>query len=323
MEEEKRYIEEDEIDLYELWEVLVKRKRLIWGIFFVVVIIALVISFLLPKVYEVRASVMPYKIFSLNNSSITSPQEIAKLFKDKYYLTQVFPEKKIPELEVTLKKNTNIIDIVYDTTKPKEIVEKLKEFFALLAKDGVIIEHAKKALLKTQNDLEVKNNMLSENITLYKQKYSLVETKLKEIETEKSLVQKQLVQLFEKGSMYTGLNPIRVISYGETIKVLQDRAEYLSNKYSYYLSERTKIATTIMNFQSQVKKNNYTLSLIAKDLKNLKLFDILTGPYYMKTPVGPKKKLIVGVAGVSALFLAIFLAFFLEFLERGKKIHNH
>ncbi len=338
MEEQERYIEDDEIDLYELWEVLVKRKGLILGLFFAVIIMSLIYSLSLPKVYEVRASIMPHKMLLLSNSlitssqeiinlpnnfSIASPQEIAKLLADRHYLSQVFSEKSIPKLKINVRRNVNIIDVVYDTSRPDEMVDKLKKFLSLVNKDELILEHPKKAISKFRNDILTERNALLEKIEIYKRKYKIVRDNLDQIEKEKIATRKQLNELLVKATKTTWLNPLKVIYYGESIRMLQDKIKNLSDEYAHYLDEETHITTTLTDLQENLKKNDYTLSLITKDLKNLKIFDILTEPYYMKTPVGPKKKLIVGVAGVSALFLAIFLAFFLEFLERGKKIHNH
>ncbi len=54
-----QYIEEDEIDLYELWLVLKKRKKLIFGLFFVSVALTAIISFLMTPIYRSTASVIP------------------------------------------------------------------------------------------------------------------------------------------------------------------------------------------------------------------------------------------------------------------------
>ncbi len=51
--------EEDEIDLYELWLVLVKRKKWVLGVTFFVITIALILCFLLPPVYKTEATLMP------------------------------------------------------------------------------------------------------------------------------------------------------------------------------------------------------------------------------------------------------------------------
>ncbi len=64
MTEEKREVrlqdvEEDEIDLYELWLVMKKRKKVILGTFLIITVLTAIVSFLLTPVYRSTASVIP------------------------------------------------------------------------------------------------------------------------------------------------------------------------------------------------------------------------------------------------------------------------
>ena len=43
---------EDEINLYDYWKVIVKRKRLIIGLFVIAILASAIISFLMPKIYR-------------------------------------------------------------------------------------------------------------------------------------------------------------------------------------------------------------------------------------------------------------------------------
>ncbi|MBA3070988.1 MAG: hypothetical protein FP829_02270, partial [Nitrospirae bacterium] len=43
---------EDEINLYDYWKVIVKRKRLIIGLFVIAILASAVISLLMPKIYR-------------------------------------------------------------------------------------------------------------------------------------------------------------------------------------------------------------------------------------------------------------------------------
>ena len=53
------YYEEDEIDLYELWLTLKKRKKIVLGIAGLFTAVALVLCFILPPVYRTETSLMP------------------------------------------------------------------------------------------------------------------------------------------------------------------------------------------------------------------------------------------------------------------------
>jgi len=56
---ERKPSEEEEIDLYELWLRLVKRKKIIGGVFLTGILTALAISFIMKPVYRSEASLLP------------------------------------------------------------------------------------------------------------------------------------------------------------------------------------------------------------------------------------------------------------------------
>ena len=53
------YAEEDEIDLYELWLVLKKRRRWVWGFTLAFLLVALIYVLTAPPVYKTEATLMP------------------------------------------------------------------------------------------------------------------------------------------------------------------------------------------------------------------------------------------------------------------------
>ncbi|WP_456425653.1 GumC family protein [Desulfurobacterium sp.] len=53
------YIEDDEIDLYELYLTLKKRKKIVWGITGLFTLVALILCFVLPKTYRTEITLMP------------------------------------------------------------------------------------------------------------------------------------------------------------------------------------------------------------------------------------------------------------------------
>ena len=53
------YYEDDEIDLYELWLTLKKRKKIVIGITALLTLLALVLCFILPPTYKTEATLMP------------------------------------------------------------------------------------------------------------------------------------------------------------------------------------------------------------------------------------------------------------------------
>src|SRR5438034_1733202 len=52
-------LQEDEVNLVDYWRVVWKRRRLIGGLFVSAVLTALVVSLLMPKIYESTATLLP------------------------------------------------------------------------------------------------------------------------------------------------------------------------------------------------------------------------------------------------------------------------
>src|SRR5437870_3236806 len=59
MSNELRVVQEDEVNLLDYWRVIRKRRRMIVRLFCAAVLTAMVVSLLLPKVYESTASILP------------------------------------------------------------------------------------------------------------------------------------------------------------------------------------------------------------------------------------------------------------------------
>ena len=106
----------NEIDLRQYVHILVKRRKLIIGIFLIAVISAAIVSLLLPKAYEASASIMvtPSKI-----QSVLSP---ARLFLDPGKEQQGEYAVQKPTISIpthrTLLKSTAVLQEVIDRLKP-------------------------------------------------------------------------------------------------------------------------------------------------------------------------------------------------------------
>jgi len=55
--ENQQYIQEDEIDLREYINIIIKRKKLILNVFFIAVVITAIVSLLMPRIYEITTTV--------------------------------------------------------------------------------------------------------------------------------------------------------------------------------------------------------------------------------------------------------------------------
>jgi len=130
------YYAEDEIDLYELIQVLLKRKKLIIGIFLIAVIVAIAASYMMKPVYRVSAVVGPGKIYELEPVSntliwrekdIDTPENIERLISQNPFhhaiLTQLGWDYGDPksrfEIKTNVQQRTNYIFVNVDSAEPE------------------------------------------------------------------------------------------------------------------------------------------------------------------------------------------------------------
>ncbi len=119
--ENQQLIQEDEIDLKEYIKVIIKRKKLILTVFLISVIVTAVVSFLMPKVYEISMFIEPpimavtdkgiqnldsvENIQAKINAGVYSKKIIKDLMKDNSY------KEKGLKFNVSQPKDTRLIKI--------------------------------------------------------------------------------------------------------------------------------------------------------------------------------------------------------------------
>ncbi len=281
--------DDDEIDLYELVMVLVRRWKLILGIFVAALIVSAAVSlFLLKPLYKssmliksnadaksiAKQNIKAYREFQILtqyinaiNSNLSSGSYVSI---SKQFGIPVNSVKYLSSLSVRQVKNSGLISVAIYVHKTKGLKS--------LA-DGIF---------KGINDSEYFKTISAKN-----KKYMLY---------KKALLIKEL----DKTDYMMNNIGMLIKDAGENGKLLLIYAHPKS-----FLEEYSAL-------KSELNKINY-------DLKHrLYLpFSLVSKPYTPRMPFKPNKKLIVAVSGISALFLGIFLAFFLEFIEKNKNRHNN
>ncbi len=208
--------EDDEVDLYELWLVLKKRKKIVISITFLFTAIAVILCFILPPTYKTEATLMPLGGQKGSLSSLLSSLPISvpinnsqskltveavlksrtlreRIIKDLNLLPLLFPDKWNSKEKKWILKNKN--------DKPPTLLEgeeKLKKLISVSTdrKTGVITlsvefkekpkvayEIANTALKEAQNILNEKSFTLARKYRIYIGKQlNIARRKLLEVE---------------------------------------------------------------------------------------------------------------------------------------------
>lgn len=147
---DKPTIHEDEINLYDYWKTIAKRKKLIIGLFLASIIIAGTISLIMSKIYRGEA------ILKLPAKELTAKELMA--------ITGEIDEEKIPKtyhLAANIKLNElrgsdDKIQVFIDSKNPGSIPDILSELVVYLNNNPLIkrhVEQEKERLLKQRDEL--------------------------------------------------------------------------------------------------------------------------------------------------------------------------
>lgn len=195
--ERKPLQEEEEIDLYELWLRLVRRKRLIGGVFLAGIFTALAVSFILKPVYRSEASLLP-----VASQPTTGLSELAGQFLG-IQLSKEGPSAKILALLKSRTLRERVVDklelvnvLVKDPPPERDVrtvaVEILKKMISVTEdrKTGVIklsVEHEDPALARRIGEAlieELRKALREKALTVARANRVFLEAQLRETEEE-------------------------------------------------------------------------------------------------------------------------------------------
>ena len=267
---------EEEVDLRDYINVLVKWKWLIIWITVISMLVTGVYSyFISPEIYK-GSSILELPYISSNpvSSRLSSnPNEIANVINSGNFLEVISKDCKIPisqlqsSLSVNPIKNTRTLSITFENPNK----ENIRKFFTDL-------------MIKLQSSqYEILYNKGKEFITNYK---NSLQSQIQE--NEKILYSaKKVIELINQKM------PDNVDSF---LLYSKDLSEYSA------LSDKQIVLTD-------------KLVTLENVLGSAHGFDYISGVYIGERPVKPKKLFNIAVAGTAGFFFAILLAFFLEYMQ--------
>ncbi len=277
--EQYQYIQEDKIDLRELWQVLVKRKKTIAITTLLVTVAALAYVLLVKPVYEVKSVI---ELAQINSKNIHDINDLKQKL-DFLYKVEIKGQKvEFPVIgSITIpKKTTNILIVKaqgYDNNSAVKKIELLTNSLTVLESNKITgyIDLQKQRITQIAEDI----NITDQSVQTMIEKISLYENNLFDIKKKDAALAG--IYAIELGEMQTEINILR-----------KTKSELNSEKNELLFS---------------ISPINITST---KVVGNIQILD---------KPIKPKKTLIVVVAFITGLMLSIFLAFFLEFIQSSQR----
>lgn len=319
-----KHIEEDEIDLRELFKTLMKRKKFIIAFTALVTFGAIVLALMKTPIYEARAliEIGNYKLHNDNNYNnsnnnsnkavLDNASQLVRKLNILYIDMSKGKKDKTAEVESIKvpKSSKEFIEIKASSTSNKLAVEKIQEIVEFIQNkhqkilddvkqrreieianiDSQISNIKNRAIPLLENKIKIQN----ETLKGFKKQIEAISTNLKKIEVSDSSL--AALKLMEKRDVTSF-----VIKLNTQLMDLKDKKDTMSTTTVNKLEEKKLLVSSLM------LPHNY---------KNTQIVgEVITNDY----PVKPKKKSIVIVAFVTSLVLSIFMVFFLEFIRREDK----
>ena len=313
----QKYLQEDEIDLKELFKTIWSYKKFILIFTFIVTVLSIIYVSLKTPVYEVTAlvEVGSYKTESGQDIIIDNADNLSKKLTTIIIDLRKNVENKDFEITkiITVKGMKNFIEISSEASTNTQAIEGLNQ----------VIEHIKSEHNKLLDDVKEKNEFDLKNISLLIK--NIEEDRLVNIEKKIELYNQNIVSLEQQMTSVT-----------ETLKNINKLDPSIS---ALKLMEKRDISNDIILNKSNLydlteKKENLINIEINKLLDRKKILETLSLPHNLKNsevvgsilvnehPIKPKKSLIVVVSFVAGFILSIFLVFFIEFIRTLKKEIN-
>jgi len=287
LENNTQHIQQDMIDLRELFGILKKHKKFILGTTAIITMLAIIYIFVTKPMYEIKGLI-----------------EIAKIDKKAVQNINDIKQKVETVFEVNIKGKK----VELPALKSIEIPNK-SESILILKTYGYNNKSAKKKLNDVVHYIEsVQNNELDIYIEGQKRKLQLLDKDIQRnqalADSIKKIIKKNQNMLANISKENAALAGIYVIE----ISKKQTELHRITDKLYGLKIDKANLELSISPFKIQKTK------LIGK-------------PIILDKPIKPKKKLIIIVAFITGLMLSVFLAFFLEFLqgireEKGNRLNG-
>ncbi|BCD67966.1 Wzz/FepE/Etk N-terminal domain-containing protein [Nitratiruptor sp. YY09-18] len=250
--------EEDEIDLWQLWETIKKNRKTIYKVTIIVFLIALAYIFIKTPLYQAKTLM---QIGYIGDKPIEKANIVAQKIKTVFYVGSPLQKKIDKEAFVDsvnpVKKVDKLIDITAYGVSNEKAVNKIKEVLNYVRKDEKLkIEHFKKDIQaqidKTQRDIDklklVDIKKIDDQIILIKKQ------NLAQLDDKIALYQKEMVPNIEKK---IEIAKKQIEKFEKNIQNLQDSIQNAQDKAFIALT-----LVQISNYQNMI----YSRQLQINDL---------------------------------------------------------
>jgi len=222
--DEPKYLAEDEIDLRDYINVLIKRKILILSIFFIAVVTAAIVSLFIPKIYEISSTIQLGSI----NDILIKREDAKEIILNKNSLLSIIKELNLDIDTEKLQKGIKITDI----TNTNLIKISMKS--SNIDTDIKVINR-------------IPSNLISQGQSILQQRTNLINERLTELESE---IKNVLENIIKTQNLITGISTSTDVSQSDQslrIILLQNTLPNYQSNLTSLRNQKNDIKILITN----------------------------------------------------------------------------
>lgn len=300
---------EEEMNLYDYWKVLVKKKKIFIGIFLIPLVIVTVITLSVPRYYRGECEINIPATPVPNIVTVATATDIVRIVGhiDDQKKVKIFKlnTNTIKNVSVSIsKKSADRVIIVIEAKTADAIQQAFKDILSYIGNLPEIKGEIER--INAERDLEL-NRLFAESIFREKR---LIEAKKANL-----IFLNRITEINKRQESIININPADLIMKDaeislEIAKIQQTKASTLVKK----------IKTAPVNPNTLFDKAE-ELNMEIMNLKQaLVTFGTLSPISVTKQPLNSQISRIIIITGTLSLFAAIFVVFFLlEYIERSKR----
>lgn len=312
--QENKPLEEDEIDLKELFKTIWAKKIFIVIFTLVVTILAGFYAYIKTPIYEAKALVEigEYKINNTTKNSVDDASTLEKKLSTLFVDMEKNLKDKTSEISniSVVKGLKNFLEIKSESTSNEEAKNEILKVLTFVQNEHEkILDDVKK-----QKEMELRNidlqisDIKSKSVALIDKK---IENNIKNLKS----LEEQLKQVDENLKKIDSLNPSLAALKLMEKRDITNSINTITIQNFELESKKDELLTTTL-YKLEESKKIIELSLLPHNYKNTQIIgEIMTNDF----PTKPKKSLIVAVAFVTGFIISIFLVFFIQFIQGIRK----
>lgn len=305
--QENRCIQEDEIDLKELFKTIWAKKIFIVIFTLVVTILAGFYAYSKTPIYEAKAllEIGEYKKNPVDDA-VALEKKLSTIFID---MEKNLKDKTSQISNISVVKGLkNFLEIKSESTSNEEAKNEILKVLTFVQNEHEkILDDVKK-----QKEMELRNidlqidDIKSKSVALIDKK---IENNIKNLKS----LEEQLKQIDENLKKIDTLNPSLAALKLMEKRDITNSINTITIQNFELESKKDELLTTTL-YKLEESKKIIELSLLPHNYKNTQIVgEIMTNDF----PTKPKKKLIVAVAFVTGFIISIFLVFLFNFIKQN------